>query len=190
MIFTPTRLPGVYLIDLELREDERGFFARTWCQREAAAHGIHVQWVQCNLSYNRQRGTLRGMHYQTAPYAEGKLVCCTRGAMHDVVIDLRPESPVFRQHLAVTFSAEDRRALYIPPADLAHGFLTLADDTEVFYQMSEFYTAEHAAGVRWDDPAFAIRWPAEVRVVSARDQSYPDFDRTFHPGEQKTGVAN
>ncbi len=177
MIFTPTRLPGVYLVDLEPREDERGFFARAWCQREAAGQGIHTHWVQANLSYNHQRGTLRGLHYQTAPQAEGKLVRCTRGAVYDVVVDLRRESPTFLEHVAVTLSAENYRAVYIPPADLAHGFLTLADQSEVFYLMSAFYAAEHAAGVRWDDPAFGIAWPEPVRVISERDAAYADFAR-------------
>lgn len=175
MIFTPTLLPGVFLIDLERHEDERGFFARAWCQREAAAHGIHHHWQQCNVSFNRRRGTLRGLHYQRAPASEGKLVRVTRGAIWDVVVDLRPDSPVFKQHIAVTLTAENHRALYIPPADLAHGFLTLAAETEVFYQMSEFFSAEHAAGVRWNDPVFGIAWPEPVEMISERDAHYPDF---------------
>lgn len=177
MIFTLTRLPGVFIIDLERREDDRGFFARAWCEREAGAQGIRVEWVQDNISFNRQRGTLRGMHFQKAPHAEAKLVRCTRGAIHDVVIDLRRESPVFLEHVAVTLTAENRRAVYIPPAELAHGFLTLLDDTEVFYRMSEFYAAEHAAGVRWNDPAFGVEWPEPVAVVSERDAACPDFGR-------------
>lgn len=173
MIFTPTALAGVYLVDLERRTDERGFFARTWCQREAAAQGITVAWVQFNLSHTRWRGTLRGLHYQRAPHAEGKLVRCTRGAIHDVVVDLRPESATFRQHVAVTLTAAEGRAVYIPPAELAHGFLTLEDEVEVAYQMSAFYAPEHAAGARWDDPALAIPWPAPVRHIADRDAAYP-----------------
>jgi dTDP-4-dehydrorhamnose 3,5-epimerase len=175
MIFTPTELPGVFVVEIEPREDERGFFARTWCQHEAAGAGIHVDWVQFNVSVNRQRGTLRGLHYQRSPHSEGKLVRVTRGAIWDVAVDLRRDSPTFKQHLAVTLTAGDHRALYIPPADLAHGFLTLADDTEVLYHMSAFYSAEHAAGVRWDDPAFEIAWPEPVRVISDRDARYPGF---------------
>ncbi len=175
MIFTPTELPGVFVIDLEPVEDERGFFARSWCHREAATHGIQVDWVQCNVSFNRARGTLRGMHHQRAPHGEAKLVRCTQGAIHDVVIDLRPDSPAFRRHAAVELSAENHRALYIPASAIAHGFLTLADDTEVFYQMSTYYVPQAATGLRWNDPAFAVEWPELVRVISDRDATYPDF---------------
>ena len=175
MIFTPTSVPGVFVVDLERREDERGFLGRSWCHREAAAHGIEVEWVQCNVSFNARRGTLRGMHYQRAPHGEAKLVRATRGAIHDVVVDLRPDSRAYLQHVAVTLSADDRRALYIPAADVAHGFLTLEDDTEVFYQMSAFYQPDSAVGLRWNDPTFGIDWPEPVRVISERDASYPDF---------------
>jgi dTDP-4-dehydrorhamnose 3,5-epimerase len=175
MIFTPTSLPGVFIVDVERREDERGFLGRSWCQREAAAHAIEVDWVQCNVSFNAKRGTLRGMHYQRAPHAEAKLVRVTRGAIHDVALDLRPDSRSFLQYVAVTLSAENRRALYIPAADVAHGFLTLEDDTEVFYQMSAFYHPDSAVGVRWSDPAFGIAWPEPVRAISDRDASNPDF---------------
>jgi dTDP-4-dehydrorhamnose 3,5-epimerase len=175
VIFTPTELPGVFVVDLEPVEDERGFFARSWCHREAARHGIQVEWVQCNVSYNRARGTLRGMHYQAAPHGEAKLVRCTRGAIHDVVIDLRPDSPSFRRHVSVELSAENHRALFIPAATVAHGFLSLAEDSEVFYQMSAYYSPEGARGVRWNDPVFGVKWPEAVRVVSARDAGYADF---------------
>ncbi len=175
MILTPTELPGVLTVDIEPHEDERGFFARTWCQREAADAGLYVQWVQYNVSFTPRRHTLRGLHFQRRPHSEGKLVRVTRGAIWDVVVDLRRESPTFKQYTGVTLTAENRRAMYIPPADLAHGFLTLVDDTEVLYHMSEFYREEHAAGVRWDDPAFAIRWPEPVGVISQRDSSYPNF---------------
>ena len=175
MRFTETRLRGAFVIEPEPRLDERGFFARTWCEREFAQHGIGMVIRQCNLSANRRRGTLRGMHYQAPPHAEAKVVSCVRGAIHDVIIDLRPESATYRQHAAVELSAENRRLLYVP-AGFAHGFQTLADDTEVYYQMSEFYAPAAARGVRWNDPAFAIEWPPAVpRVLSAQDRSYPDF---------------
>ena len=175
MILTPTELPGVLTVDIEPHEDERGFFARTWCQREAADAGLYVQWVQFNVSFTPRRQTLRGLHFQRRPHSEGKLVRVTRGAIWDVVVDLRRDSPTFKQYTGVTLTAENRRAMYIPPAELAHGFLTLVDDTEVLYHMSAFYSEEHAAGVRWDDPAFAIHWPEPVGVISQRDASYPNF---------------
>ena len=174
MIFSPTVLPGAYIVDIEPRMDERGFFARAWCQEEFSAHGINPHLVQCNISQNRIAGTLRGMHYQIAPAAEAKLVRCTRGAIHDVIIDLRTDSPTFLQHVSVKLTAAAYTMLYVPEG-FAHGFLTLADDTEVFYQMSEFYTPECARGVRWNDPQFSIQWPGSVRSISQRDASYPDF---------------
>ncbi|MGZ9005789.1 MAG: dTDP-4-dehydrorhamnose 3,5-epimerase [Burkholderiales bacterium] len=175
MIFSPTALPGVFVIEAELSEDERGFFARTWCESEAAAHGIEIVWLQFNSSYTRHRGTLRGMHYQRAPHAEGKLIRVTSGAIHDVVVDLRPESATYQQNVAVQLTAQNRLSLYIPPAALAHGFLTLSDDTEVSYHMSAPYAPAAAAGVRWDDPAFGIQWPEAVRAIAERDAHYPDF---------------
>lgn len=174
MIFTETPIKGAYVIEPERQEDERGFFARTWCRRDFAAHGLNPALVQCNISFNRTKGTLRGMHYQVAPHAEAKLVRCTAGAIYDVIVDLRPQSATCTQWFGVELTADNRRMLYIPEG-LAHGFLTLGDDTEVFYQMSEYYVAECARGVRWNDPAFGIRWPGEVRMISRRDQSYPDF---------------
>lgn len=174
MTFVETRLKGAFLITPQRIEDERGFFARTWCRREFAAHNLNVRLRQCNLSFNPHKGTLRGMHYQAAPFAEAKLVRCTMGAIYDVIVDLCPESPSFKQHVTVVLSAQNREMLYIPEG-CAHGFLTLAPDTEVFYQMSAFYRPTHARGVRWDDPAFGIAWPEEVRVISDRDRSYPDF---------------
>ena len=174
MIFTETTLKGAFLIDPERREDERGFFARTWCQREFESHGVREQWVQCNISFNRKKGTLRGLHYQTPPYEEAKLIRCTRGAVYDVIIDLRPDSPTFTRWVAVDLTADDRRMLYIPEG-FAHGFQTLTDDAEIFYQMSQFYAPAYASGVRWDDPALSIAWPADERTISARDRSYPDF---------------
>jgi dTDP-4-dehydrorhamnose 3,5-epimerase len=179
--FVATPLAGAYVIELQRHADERGFFARTWCREEFARHGIAVDIVQASVSYNRRTGTLRGMHFAWPPAQEGKLVRCERGAIHDVIIDLRPDSPTFTQHFAVQLDAEQRRALYIPPG-LAHGFQTLADDTEVLYMMTDFYRAELASGVRFDDPAFGIRWPRPVAVIAERDRTYPDFDRAAHAG--------
>lgn len=174
MLFQPTNLADAYLIDLEKVVDERGFFARAWCVQEFADQGLDTSLVQCNLSYNKQQGTLRGMHYQAAPFGETKLVRCIRGAIYDVIIDLRPTSPTYLQWLGVTLSAENRTALYVPQG-FAHGFQTLTDESELFYQMSTFYAPEYARGLRWNDPRFNIQWPLPVTVMSARDQRYPDF---------------
>lgn len=174
MKFGEVGLPGVRIVEPERMADERGFFARTWCRREFENAGLDRNLVQCSISYNRHRGTLRGMHYQTAPSAEAKLVRCTTGAIYDVALDLRRNSPTYKQWRSVELTADNRRALYIP-AGLAHGFLTLCDESEVLYQISEFYAPEHARGVRWNDPAFGIQWPGEVVVMSERDRSYPDF---------------
>jgi dTDP-4-dehydrorhamnose 3,5-epimerase len=174
LIFTETKLAGAFVIELERRTDQRGFFSRTFCQQEFGAHGLNSQVVQCNVSFNKRKGTLRGMHYQAAPFAEAKLVRCTSGSIYDVIIDLRPASPTFKQYFAVELSAENCRMLYIPE-DFAHGFQTLQDDTEVFYQMAQRYSAEHARGVRWNDPAFGIEWPEGARMIIDRDQNYPDF---------------
>jgi dTDP-4-dehydrorhamnose 3,5-epimerase len=174
MRFTQTKLKGAFIVEAERLEDERGFFARSWCERESAAYGLHPQWVQCNISFNKKRGTLRGMHYQCVPSEEAKLVRCTMGILFDVIIDLRPASFTFKQWVAVELSAENRRMLYIPEG-FAHGFLTLDDNTEIFYQMSEFYAPACARGVRWNDPAFAIEWPMDVSVISNQDRNYPDF---------------
>ena len=171
MKFIETRLKGAFIIEPERLEDERGFFARTFCQKEFEAHGLNSRMVQCNISYNKHKGTLRGMHYQAAPMAEAKLVSCTRGAIYDVIIDLRPESPTYCQWLAEELNAENRMMMYVPEG-FAHGFQTLEDDTEVFYQMSEFYSPEHARGVRWDDPAFGIKWALYNPIISIRDCSY------------------
>jgi dTDP-4-dehydrorhamnose 3,5-epimerase len=174
VIFRPLALADAYLVVPERREDERGWFARTWCEREASALGLNARVVQCNVSFNRHRGTLRGLHYQAAPCAEAKLVRCTRGAIHDVIVDLRLASRSYLQHIAVVLTADNRHALYVPEG-FAHGFQTLADDTEVVYQMSEFYAPEHARGIRWNDPAFGIRWPQDDPILSARDRAYPDW---------------
>ena len=177
MIFTETIVPGAFVVEPERLEDERGFFARTWCIREGAEHGLNPQVVQCSVSVSEQRGTLRGLHYQAAPHAEAKLVRCTRGAIYDVIVDLREESTAFLRHVAVELSATNHRMLYVPEG-VAHGFQTLEDVTEVAYQMSAFHTPSHARGVRWNDPAFAIVWPAGDRIISERDRSYPDFVTT------------
>jgi dTDP-4-dehydrorhamnose 3,5-epimerase len=174
VIFTETALRGAFVIEPERLEDQRGFFARVWCARELEAHGLDARLVQCSISFNKRKGTLRGMHYQVAPAAETKLVRCTAGAMLDVIIDLRPDSPTFTRHVAVVLSPENRKTVYVP-AGFAHGFQTLADDTEAFYQMSEFHSPGHARGVRWDDPAFGIRWPDDERIIVERDRTYPDF---------------
>lgn len=171
MKFTPTKLAGVWLVDMERREDERGWFARTWCAEEFAAHGLPTGFSQCSTSFNRRRGTLRGMHYQIAPHAEAKLVRCVRGAMFDVALDLRPESATFKQWVAAELTAENGRGLFIPEG-CAHGFQTLADDTEVFYQIAGAYHPVSGRGVRWDDPAFGIRWPSpHDACLSPRDST-------------------
>jgi len=178
MIFTETDLKGAFTIAPELLADERGFFARAWCRHEFRAHGLSPRLTQCNISFNRKRGTLRGMHYQAKPYEEAKLVRCTTGSIYDVIIDLRPQSPTFRQHIAVVLTARNRTMLYVPEG-CAHGFQTLEDNTEVFYQMSHSYAPVHARGVRWNDPAFGIRWPVPERIISERDQCFPDFSPSF-----------
>ncbi len=175
MIFSETRLPGAFLIDLERREDDRGYFARAWCRREFAEHGLSTQIVQANISYNRLRGTLRGMHYQRAPYAEAKLVRCVRGAVYDVIVDLRPDSPTYLEWIAAELTAENGRAIYVPEG-FAHGYQTLVADAETLYQVSEFYAPEAEGGARWNDPAFGIEWPEEgPQIVSEKDRSWPDF---------------
>jgi dTDP-4-dehydrorhamnose 3,5-epimerase len=174
MIFTETKLKGAFVIEPEKLEDERGFFARTRCQREFAQHGLNPCIAQCNISFNPKRGTLRGMHYQIAPHAEVKTVRCTRGAIYDVIVDLRLDSPTFTQWAALELNAENRRILYVPEG-FAHGFQTLEDATEVFYEISVSYAPEYARGVRWDDPAFGIQWPPAGRRISTRDRTYPNF---------------
>jgi len=175
MKFIETKLKGAFLIEPEFLEDERGFFARTWCRKEIEPYGLNSDWVQCNISYNMRNGTLRGMHYQVAPYAEVKLVRCTMGAIYDVIIDLRPDSETYRQWIAAQLTSENRKMIYIPHG-FAHGFQTLEDDTEVFYQMSQFYAPECARAVRWNDPQFKIHWPEAERTISPKDQKIEDFD--------------
>jgi dTDP-4-dehydrorhamnose 3,5-epimerase len=174
MIFKETSLKGAFIIEIERREDERGFFARTWDPHEFEAHGLNPRLAQCSVSYNKKKGTLRGMHYQEKPHEEAKLVRCTMGAIYDVIIDLRQESATFRQWTATELTADSRRMFYIPEG-VAHGFLTLEDDTEIFYQMSEIQVPDKARGVRWNDPAFGVEWPMAVQVISERDKDYPDF---------------
>ncbi len=174
MKFIETDLPGAYLIELELRQDHRGFFGRTWDDVEFRRRGLMDRIVQGNLSFNRRKGTLRGMHYQVEPYAEVKLVRCAAGAIYDVIIDLRPDSPAYGRWIAAELTAANYRMLYVPEG-CAHGFLTLEDNTEVVYLVSQYYTPEAERGVRFDDPAFSINWPAPVTVISEKDRSWPDF---------------
>lgn len=164
----------MYVVETEAVEDERGLFARTWCATEFAARGLNPALSQCSVSVNRRRGTLRGMHYQAAPHGEAKLVRVTRGAIHDVALDLRPESPTFLHSFGVVLTASNHTMLYVPEG-CAHGFLTLEDDTEVLYQISTAYIPEAARGVRFDDPSFEISWPDTVTVIAPRDRDYPDF---------------
>ena len=174
MIVTETVLKGAFVLDLERREDARGFFARSWCREEFEAHRLDPALAQCNVSFNRRRGTLRGMHYQAEPFGEAKLVRCTAGSVYDVIIDLRPGSPTFKQHVGELLSAANHRMMYVPEG-FAHGFQALEDDTEVFYQMSQSYSPAHSRGVRYDDPAFGIQWKIADPVMADRDRSYPDF---------------
>ena len=174
MTFLETKISGVLEISPEIIYDQRGFFARSWCQEEFSARGLNSRLVQCNISGNLRKGTLRGLHYQAAPFAEAKLVRCTHGSIFDVALDLRQDYPTFKQWTGAILTADNHQMLFIPEG-CAHGFLTLEDDCEVVYQMSEFYHPESARGVRWDDPAFRIEWPGKVEVISNRDASYADF---------------
>jgi dTDP-4-dehydrorhamnose 3,5-epimerase len=175
MIFRSTRISGAFEIDIERNTDERGFFARSWCQKEFEKHGLNARLVQCSISFNKRKGTLRGMHYQVDPHAEAKVVRCGQGSIYDIVLDLRPQSTTFKQWASVVLTAEKHNMIYVPEG-CAHGFLTLDDNSEVFYQMSEFYHPELSRGVRWNDPAFEITLPASVEVISERDRTYPDFE--------------
>ena len=176
MLFENLAIPGAASIRIERRTDPRGFFARTFCRDEFAAHGLPAEFLQASISYNERRGTLRGMHFQWPPSREGKLVRCIRGRLLDVLLDLRPESPYYLRHLAVPLDGESRDAVFIPQG-VAHGFQTLADGTEVLYQMTDMFAPELGAGLRWNDPAFAITWPLPVQVISERDAQWPDFER-------------
>lgn len=174
MRFEPTRIPGVFELIPDRREDERGWFARAWCAREFEERGLSPRLAQFNVSYNRKRGTLRGMHYQAEPHEETKVIRVTRGAIYDVAVDLRRNSPTYRQWQAFELSAGNGRMVYLPEG-IAHGFLTLSDDTELLYLMSQCYCADSARGVRWNDPAFGIQWPHEPVVISERDRTFEDF---------------
>lgn len=174
MIFAETKLKGAFVVDPEFTPDDRGFFFRTWCREEFDTHGLNINLAQCSGVFNKKKGTLRGMHWQAAPREEAKLVRVISGGVYDVIADLRPQSATYLQWIAVELSSENRRMLFVPEG-FAHGYLTLTDDTELFYQMSEFYSPECARGFRWNDPALAIDWPDEVRVISERDLNFPDF---------------
>lgn len=174
MIFSEVRIQGVYTIDLERRHDHRGFFARSWCAEEFAAHGLNPRLVQINMGFNHKKGTLRGMHFQLAPAQETKVVRCTRGAIYDVALDLRPDSPTFKQWAGIELSAVNLRMLYIPEG-CAHGYQTLTNNAEMHYQTSQFHAADLARGVRYNDPSFAIVWPLDVSCISDADRSWPDY---------------
>lgn len=174
MIFTATNLEGALVINLQKLEDERGFFARTFCRREFKEQGLDFSPAQCNISYNRVKGTLRGMHFQAFPHCEAKLVSCNQGAIYDVIIDIRPDSPTYMKNFVIELTAQENNALYVPEG-FAHGFLTLEPDTYVFYLMSEFHTPGYERGIRWNDPSFRIEWPGEIKVISERDAGYPDY---------------
>jgi dTDP-4-dehydrorhamnose 3,5-epimerase len=175
MEFSETDFSGVFVIDIFRHEDERGFFGRSWCQNEFEEHHLNSKLVQCNVSYNTCQGTLRGMHFQEAPYAEVKLVRCTMGAIFDVIIDLRRESKTYKHWFSIELTAQNRRGLYIPEG-FAHGFQTMVDNTEVFYQMSQFYHPEASRGIRWNDPVFCIAWPEGEKIISEKDMNYPFWD--------------
>jgi dTDP-4-dehydrorhamnose 3,5-epimerase len=172
--FIETSLADAYIIEPEIIEDERGFFARTYCVNEFAEKGIRFHTVQCNISFNKKKGTVRGMHYQEAPHEEAKLVRCAAGSVHDIILDLRPQSSTYRKWMSMTLTASNHRMLYIPKG-FAHGFQTLEDNTEVHYQMSDFYVPHAARGLCWNDSAFDIQWPLPITVISLKDQQYPAF---------------
>ena len=174
MIFEATNLKDVFVIDLEIRSDDRGGFARTFCAKEFEEHGLKPMVAQCNISFNYKKGTLRGMHYQLSPAAETKLVRCTRGAIYDVIIDIRPDSPTYMQHFGIELTADNRKALYVPEM-FAHGYQALTDDAEVVYQVGEFYSPGYEQGLRYDDPTFGIEWPIPVTVISEKDAKWPPF---------------
>lgn len=172
MQFTKTKLEGAFIIDLELKQDHRGFFARTFCAEEFKTHGLKPVVAQCNLSFNHKRGTLRGMHYQVPPAAETKLLRCTQGSIYDVIVDMRPDSPTYLQHIGVELSAQNRRALYVPEM-FAHGYQALTDGAEVVYQVGEFYTPGYERGLRYNDPLLEIEWPLPISEISAKDAAWP-----------------
>jgi dTDP-4-dehydrorhamnose 3,5-epimerase len=173
--FTETELHGAFIIELEKIEDKRGFFARSWCHDEFKTHGLTSRVVQSNISYNKKKGTLRGMHYQKPPYEESKLIRCTRGAIRDVIIDLRQDSDTYTKWISVDLTADNYKMIFVPEG-FAHGFQTLSDDTEIFYQVSQFYTPGSEDGIRWNEPLFGIDWPLEVTVISEKDMNWPDYE--------------
>lgn len=189
MIFKATKLEGAYLVEIERLGDQRGFFARWWCQKEFENHGLSSRLVQANVSCTKKKGTLRGMHYQTAPHEEAKLVRCTKGAIYDVIIDLRPQSATFKEWIGVELAMGTYRMLYVPEG-FAHGFQTLEDDAEVTYQVTQFYHPQSERGVRYDDPAFGITWPLAVEVISDKDKSWPDYGSEEVPGAARLGRAS
>lgn len=175
MIFTETKLPGAFIIDIEKHQDDRGFFARAWCQNEFEAQGLNTHWVQANLGFSNKKGTIRGLHYQIAPHAEIKLIRCIRGAVYDVIVDLRPESPTYKQWLGVELTADNHKMFYIPEG-FAHGYQALVDDAETFYQVSQFYAPGAEKGIRWNDSAFNIEWAITKNLIlSEKDKSWPDY---------------
>lgn len=176
MIFTETKLGGAFIIEVEKIKDERGFFARTWDQKKMEGHGLNSKIFQCNISFNKKKGTLRGLHYQVAPFKEAKLVRCSRGRIFDVIIDLRGKSKTYKEWLGVELSEKNYKMLYVPEG-FAHGFQTLEDDTEVFYQMSQIYAPKCAKGIRWNDDVFKIRWPLKPSIISEKDLSYESFKK-------------
>ncbi len=174
MIFKETKLKGAYVIDIEKLNDERGFFARAWCQKEFIDNGLESNLAQVNVSYNKVKGTLRGMHYQMSPYQEVKIVRCTKGAIYDVIIDLRAESPTFKKWIGVELTSDNYRLLYVPE-DFGHGFQTLVDNTEITYQVSQFYSPGAERGIRWNDPVLEIDWPLKPSMISDKDKNWPDY---------------
>jgi dTDP-4-dehydrorhamnose 3,5-epimerase len=181
MIFTETKLKGAYIIEPERLEDNRGFFARAWCKNEFDDHGLNPHFVQINLSFNKSRGTIRGLHYQTRPNEEAKLIRCIRGAIYDVIIDLRPNSPTYLEWIGEELTADNRKMLYVPE-NFAHGYQSLKDNTEVFYPVSQFYSPESVKGLRWNDPTFGIKWPeADNLIISEQDKKWPDYSPVKKP---------
>lgn len=174
MIFKETKLKGAFIIEIEKKVDNRGFFARTWCRKEFEAYDLNLQLFQANVSFSKRKGTLRGMHYQVAPYEESKLVRCTNGAIFDVIIDLRPDSPTYRQWLGMELTSENYKMLFVPK-NFAHGFQTLKDNTEIIYQVSQFYSPESERGIRYNDPTFGIKWPIDAQVVSDKDKNCSNY---------------
>lgn len=187
MIYTPTPLPGAFLIDLDKKGDARGFFARVFCSQEFGCRGLATQFVQINSSLSARKGTLRGMHYQLEPSAEVKVVRCVRGELYDVILDIRPDSPTFGQSFGAELTSENRRMMYVPKG-FAHGFLTLGDDSEAFYLVSSYYAPESERGIRFDDPRFSIQWPIEPVEVSEKDGKWPNFDQEWHGVELLRGL--